>query len=45
MPTTVALHQLVDLAHGESKNEILLETKLNIVQHTPEEPKDVNRMR
>ncbi|MFN7911929.1 MAG: hypothetical protein ACK5QC_08885 [Bacteroidota bacterium] len=33
MPTTVALHQLEDLAHGESKNEILLYTKLNTELH------------
>jgi len=33
MPTTVALHQLSDLAHGESKNQILLETKLNTELH------------
>lgn len=33
MPTTVALHQLEDLAHGESKNEILLDTALNTELH------------
>jgi predicted choloylglycine hydrolase len=33
MPTTVALHQLDELAHGESKNEILLDTKLNTELH------------
>ena len=33
MPTTVALHQLENLAHGESKNEILLNTKLNTELH------------
>lgn len=33
MPRTVALHQLDDLAHGESKNEILLDTNLNTELH------------
>ena len=33
MPTTVVLHQLDELAHGESKNEILLDTKLNTELH------------
>lgn len=33
MATTVALHQLNDLTHGECKNEILLETKLNTELH------------
>ena len=33
MPTTVALHQIEDLAHGDSKNEILLDTKLNTELH------------
>jgi hypothetical protein len=33
MATTVALHQLQDLAHGESKNEILLDTKPNTELH------------
>jgi hypothetical protein len=33
MPTTVALHQLIDLAHGESKNEILLDTSINTELH------------
>jgi hypothetical protein len=33
MPTTVALHQISDLSHGESKDEIILETKLNTELH------------
>ena len=33
MPTTVALHQLSDLAESGSPNEILLETKLNTELH------------
>lgn len=38
MPTTVALHQLQDLAHGESKNEILLDTSLNVELHIISQP-------
>ena len=33
MATTVALHQLYELAHGDSKNEILLDTSLNTELH------------
>jgi hypothetical protein len=33
MPTTVSLHNLQDLARGASKNEILLDTKLNTELH------------
>ena len=33
MPTTLALHILEDLAHGESKKEILLETNPNTELH------------
>jgi len=33
MPTTVALHQLDELAHGESKNEILLDTTTRTELH------------
>lgn len=33
MPTTVSVHQLSDLAHGSSKNEILLEATLNTELH------------
>jgi len=33
MPTTVALHQLESLAHGDSKNQIILETSLNVELH------------
>jgi hypothetical protein len=33
MPTTVALHQIADLSHGESKDEIFLATKLNTELH------------
>jgi len=33
MATTVALHQLDELAHKESKSEILLDTKLNTELH------------
>ena len=33
MPTTVSLHNLQDLARGESKKEILLDTKLNTGLH------------
>lgn len=29
MPTQIALHQLEDLSHEESKNEIILQTELN----------------
>jgi len=33
MPNTVAVHQLQVLAHGDSKNEILLDTRLNTELH------------
>jgi hypothetical protein len=33
MPYTVALHQLEDLSHGDSKNEILLDTSLTVELH------------
>ncbi len=33
MPTRVALHQLEDLSHEESSNEIFLDTKLNTELH------------
>ena len=33
MATRVALHQLDELSHEESKNEILLDTKLNTELH------------
>lgn len=33
MPTNVALHQLKELSHVESNNEILLDTKNNTELH------------
>lgn len=33
MPTTVAVHQLEALSHGDSKNEIVLNTSLNVQLH------------
>ena len=33
MPTTVALHQLKDLTLVDSKNELLLDTSLNVELH------------
>lgn len=33
MPYTVTLHQIEDLAKGDAKNEILLDTKLNTELH------------
>jgi hypothetical protein len=33
MATTVRLHQLEDLAHPESQNEILLDTQINTELH------------
>jgi len=33
MPRTVSLHQIEDLAKAESKNEVLLQTKLNTELH------------
>jgi hypothetical protein len=38
MPKQVALHQLQDLSHGESKNEILLDTNPNTELHLIQEP-------
>lgn len=33
MPRTVSLHQIEDLAKAESKNEILLKTRINTELH------------
>ena len=33
MPRTVSLHQIEDLAKAESKNEILLQTRINTKLH------------
>lgn len=42
MPYTVSLHQIKDLAKAESKNEILLDTKLNTELHiTVEEDRTI----
>lgn len=42
MAYTVTLHQLSDLAKGDAKNEILLDTKLNTELHiTAKEDKTI----
>lgn len=38
MPTKVKLHQLSDLSHADSPNEILLETEINTKLHIIKQP-------